>query len=173
MKFLAQSLLLYLSLLLNDVPIAQAIRLPIQGRIGGFGSSGLARRASISGTPDLSNQGNLQYQTNITVNGQQFQVLIDTGRCVPLHTTSRRFCADRQDARLVPTCMLWEVATARRIRGRPARSPMPLVPLKVCAAPFTRVCSGCSRGFLGPIKTATVELEGFKVPNQAFSAYYG
>ena len=86
MKFLAPSLLLYLSLLLNDAPIAQAIRLPIQGRIGGFGSSGLARRASISGTPDLSNQGNLQYQTNITVNGQQFQVLIDTGRCVPLHT---------------------------------------------------------------------------------------
>ena len=84
MRFLAPSLLLYLSFLLDEVPIAHAIRLPLRARMGGFGNSGLARRASLTGTPDLTNQGNMQYQTNITLNGQSFQVLIDTGRSVPL-----------------------------------------------------------------------------------------
>ncbi len=81
MKLLASSLLLYLSLLLDD---AQAVRFPLQGRMGGFGNaygtSAMARRASILGTPDLSNQGNMQYQTNVSLNGKEFHVLIDTGR---------------------------------------------------------------------------------------------
>lgn len=83
MKLLASSLLLYLSLLLDD---AQAVRFPLQGRMGGFGNaygrttSAMTRRASILGTPDLSNQGNMQYQTNVTLNGKEFHVLIDTGR---------------------------------------------------------------------------------------------
>ena len=81
MKLLAPAFVFYLSCLLDD---AHAARFSSRGRVGGFGG-GLARRASISGTPDLSNEGNLQYQTNITLNGQQFQVLLDTGRyAVPL-----------------------------------------------------------------------------------------
>ena len=31
---------------------------------------------------DLNNSGDLKYFTNITLNGQLFPVLIDTGRCV-------------------------------------------------------------------------------------------
>ena len=79
MKFLSSSLLLYLSCLLDELPIAQAVRFPLQARMGGFGA-GLRKRASLEGTPDLSNQGNMQYQTNVTLNGKEFHVLIDTGR---------------------------------------------------------------------------------------------
>lgn len=92
MKFpLSTSLVFYLSLLLDELPRTQAVRFPIQGRIGGFSTSdatnsrGLNRlgaRASIEGTPDITNSGNTMYKTNITLNGKQFNVLIDTGRCV-------------------------------------------------------------------------------------------
>ena len=86
-KLLSPAFAFYLACLLDD---AAAVRFPVRGRAGGFGGAPLAgrgvpslgRRASITSTPDLTNQGNLQYQTNITLNGQQFQVLIDTGRCV-------------------------------------------------------------------------------------------
>ncbi|EJF65327.1 acid protease [Dichomitus squalens LYAD-421 SS1] len=129
MKFLTPSLLLYLSFLLNDVPKTQAIHLPIQGRIGGFGHGGLARRASVTGTPDLSNQGNLQYQTNITVNGQQFQVLIDTGSS--------------------------DLYVVGNVNGAKDTGKTGSVTYAI----------GSTKG---PIKTATVEFEGFKIPNQAF-----
>ncbi|KAH9931102.1 acid protease [Epithele typhae] len=39
----------------------------------------LDRRASITGTPDVENEGNTQYKTNITLNDKVFEVLIDTG----------------------------------------------------------------------------------------------
>ncbi len=80
MKLLSSSLLLYLTCLLDELPVAHAVRFPLQARMGGFGVRGLGRRASLEGTPDLANQGNMQYQTNITLNGKEFHVLIDTGR---------------------------------------------------------------------------------------------
>lgn len=80
MKLLSSSLLLYLTCLLDELPVAHAVRFPLQARMGGFGVRGLERRASLEGTPDLANQGNMQYQTNITLNGKEFHVLIDTGR---------------------------------------------------------------------------------------------
>ena len=88
MKLLAPTLLAALLCLLDDV---YAVRLAARGRLGGFGRADAAanagpgaivRRASMVGTPDLANEGNLQYETNITLGGRQFQVLIDTGRCV-------------------------------------------------------------------------------------------
>ena len=88
MKFLAPTLFVTLSCLLDDV---YAVRLAVRGRLGGFGRAAAdadagpgapVRRASVVGTPDLANEGNLQYETNITLGGRQFQVLIDTGRCV-------------------------------------------------------------------------------------------
>ena len=86
-KLLSPAFAFYLACLLDD---AAAVRFPVRGRAGGFGGAplagrgvpGLGRRASVTSTPDLTNQGNLQYQTNITLNGQQFQVLIETGRYV-------------------------------------------------------------------------------------------
>ena len=98
MRFpLATPLVLYLSLLLDELPLAQALKFPVEGRVVGLEARDerrarslgrLGRRASISGTPDLSNVGNVQYQTNITLNGQQFKVLIDTGRCVELQAAA-------------------------------------------------------------------------------------
>ena len=80
MKPLALSFLFSLSPLLYDAfPGAHAVRFPIRGRVGGFGGP-MTKRATITGKPDLTNEGNLQYQTNITLNGQQFEVLVDTGR---------------------------------------------------------------------------------------------
>lgn len=168
MKFLAPSLLLYLSCLLDELPIAQAIHLPLRARMGGFGDGGLARRASLTGTPDLTNQGNMQYQTNITLNGQTFQVLIDTGRFVPapkplplpfigrhpqfgpVRGGKREWCEGHWQDRV------------SHLRDRFYERCV-LLGSSVCTS------SGAYDVVEGPIKTATVELEGFKVDNQVFS----
>lgn len=56
----------------------------------------------------------------------------------------------------------------RRTLARPAQSPMRSVPRKVCASALC-ASSDAYDVVAGPIKTATVELEGFKVDNQVFS----
>ena len=73
MKFLATSLSLCLSLLLE----ANAIR--ISGRQVPW-EERLQRRGSMVAT--LQDDGDLKYFTNITLNDEVFPVLIDTGRCV-------------------------------------------------------------------------------------------
>ncbi|CDO77320.1 hypothetical protein BN946_scf184775.g10 [Trametes cinnabarina] len=140
MKFpLATPLVLYLSLLLDELLFVQAIRFPLKGRIGGFSRQDvlphasnptrLGRRASVSGTPDLSNVGNVQYQTNITLNEQQFKVLIDTGSSDLTVTGTVQGAKDTGK-------------TAEVIYD-----------------------SGATKG---PVKTATLEFEGYSVKDQAF-----
>ena len=96
MHLLAPTLLLYLSLLLDDT--AHALRLPLSGRWvppaerrqpGTSGirplarsAQGIARRSSMTASADLSNLQDLKYFTNISLNDAVFPVLIDTGRCV-------------------------------------------------------------------------------------------
>ncbi len=170
MKFLAPSLLLYLSFLLDGLPIAQAIHLPLKARMGGFGHGGLARRASLTGTPDLTNQGNMQYQTNITLNGQAFQVLIDTGRSVPPHTPPQLvLIGGRTQFGLVRGGKReWREGHWQGRRGHLRdrfHEGCVLLGSSVCAL------SGAYDVVAGPIKTATVEFEGFKVDNQVFSEH--
>ncbi|KAH9935317.1 aspartic peptidase domain-containing protein [Fomitopsis serialis] len=81
---LAPSLLLYVSLLLDCLPAADAVRMPIAGRrVPRIQDElermdpGLGRRASMSG--DLQDQGDVRYYTNVSLGGQQFSVLVDTG----------------------------------------------------------------------------------------------
>lgn len=78
MKFLATSLLLYLSFLLE----ANAIR--ISGRQIPW-EERLQKRGSMSGS--LTDDGDLKYYTNITLNGEVFPVLLDTGRYVAFYST--------------------------------------------------------------------------------------
>ncbi|KAI0663518.1 acid protease [Cubamyces menziesii] len=139
MRFpLATPLVLYLSLLLDELPLAQALKFPVEGRVVGLEARDerrarslgrLGRRASISGTPDLSNVGNVQYQTNITLNGQQFKVLIDTGS------------SDLTVTGDVPNA---------KDTGK------------------TGTVNYAIGGTRGPIKTAKLEFEGFTIDNQAF-----
>ncbi|KAI0630356.1 acid protease [Trametes polyzona] len=139
MKFpLATSLVLYLSLLLDELPSVSAVHFPIQGRIGGFSDSNaadarslnrLGSRASITATPDIENNGNTMYQTNITLNGKQFTVLIDTGSSDLTVTGS---VPGAQDT------------------GKTAGVTYALGATK------------------GPVKTATLTFEGFTVDKQAF-----
>ncbi|KAH9949576.1 acid protease [Amylocystis lapponica] len=79
MKSLAPSLLLYLGLLLDD--LAGAFRIPVVGRQEQWGwpgaGAGVARRAGM--TSDLVNSGDVRYYTNVSLGGDMFQVLIDTG----------------------------------------------------------------------------------------------
>ena len=77
MKFLATSLLLYLSLLLDDLSGTHAIR--ISGKKKSRGE-GLQTRGAMTAT--LKDDGDLKYYTNRTLNGEVFPVLIDTGRSV-------------------------------------------------------------------------------------------
>lgn len=82
MKFLASSLLLYLSLLLDDLAVS-AIRIPFTGHRVPHGRTRtglerLGRRASMTGST-LSDSSDIEYYTNITLGGQSFKVLIDTG----------------------------------------------------------------------------------------------
>ena len=82
---LAPSLLLYVSLLLDHLPATGALRVPISGRrvpriqdrIDHVGR-GLGRRAAMEG--DLQDQSDVRYYTNVSLGGQQFSVLVDTGR---------------------------------------------------------------------------------------------
>lgn len=86
MKFLATSLLLYLSFLLDELSCANAIRIsgvrnPREGY--GGGAEGLERRGTLLAASDtLKNDGDLKYLTNVTLNEEVFVCLIDTGRCV-------------------------------------------------------------------------------------------
>ncbi|KAI0706826.1 acid protease [Cerioporus squamosus] len=89
----------------------------------------MTRRASILGTPDLSNQGNMQYQTNVSLNGKEFHVLIDTGS------------SDLYVVGDVP---------GAKDTGKTGQVTYAIGSTK------------------GPIKTATLEFEGFQVKNQAF-----
>ncbi|KAH9858731.1 acid protease [Lenzites betulinus] len=136
MKFsLAPQLVFYLSLLLDDLPHVHATRFPIQGRIGGFGDADtrslnrLRSRASITATPDITNSGNTEYQTNITLGGAQFTVLMDTGSSDLTVTGTVPGAADTGKTASVNYAM------------------------------------GSTKG---PVKTATLNFEGFTVEQQAF-----
>ncbi|KAI0675315.1 acid protease [Trametes maxima] len=135
MKFpLATPLVLYLSLLLDELPQARAVRFPVEGRAGGLAGAArsvgrLGRRASINGTPDLANVGNVQYRTNLTLNGEQFNVLIDTGSSDLTVTGSVPGAKDTGKA-----------ATVNYAIGSTT----------------------------GPVKSATLQFEGFTVKDQAF-----
>lgn len=79
MKLLASSLVLYLSLLLDDAVGASAFRIhgkrkPWAGQNGGE----LQRRVPLSS--DLKNAGDVNYFANVTMGGRVFSVLLDTGR---------------------------------------------------------------------------------------------
>lgn len=87
MKFLATSLLLYLSLLLDDISGAHAIRLSGKKRPR---EEKLQRRSAMTAT--LKDDGDLKYYTNITLNDEVFPVLIDTGRQVPHISTYTFVC---------------------------------------------------------------------------------
>ncbi|KAI0775709.1 acid protease [Trametes elegans] len=135
---LAAPLLFYLSLLLDELLLVHAIRFPVEARAGVFGTHDghhsrnlgrLDRRASLYGTPDISNVGNAQYRANITLNGKRFEVLIDTGSSDLTVTGS------------VPNA---------KDTGK--------------TAAVTYAVGNTN----GPIKTANLEFEGFKVNDQAF-----
>ncbi|KAJ7745563.1 aspartic peptidase domain-containing protein [Mycena maculata] len=64
-------------ILLSD--FACALRLDFEGRRIPANRRGLARRSSPLGSTSLADSADTQYTTNITVGGQPFQVLIDTG----------------------------------------------------------------------------------------------
>ena len=84
MKFLAPTLLLYLTFLLDDLAQTGAHAFRISGRWippAERRQHGLARRATMSSSGDLNNNQDLKYFTNITLNEEVFPVLIDTGRC--------------------------------------------------------------------------------------------
>lgn len=85
LMMLAPSLLLYVSLLLDHLPAADALRVPISGRRVSRTQDridhirrGLGRRAAMEG--DLQDQSDVRYYTNVSLGGQQFSVLVDTGR---------------------------------------------------------------------------------------------
>jgi hypothetical protein len=80
MKYLTAPLLLYLSYLLDLSSQANALK--IHGVRTPLDDAGLDRRSSMSSQGDLRNDGDLKYYTNVALNGEQFPVLIDTGRCV-------------------------------------------------------------------------------------------
>lgn len=76
MKTLATSLVLTLSLL-NELSGVHALKL--HGRQLTT-EERLQRRTSMSTQPDLKNDGDLKYYTNVSLNDVNFPVLIDTGR---------------------------------------------------------------------------------------------
>lgn len=69
---------IFLGSLVND--LAYALRLDMHGRQPDLrADSPLVRRGNIFGQSALNDSSDIQYTTNITLGGQQFSVLIDTG----------------------------------------------------------------------------------------------
>lgn len=88
MRSLALPILCSLAAL--PVDLADAVRLGIIGtRVPQRSVAAHQRRASIVGTTGLTNSADIQYNTNITVGGSEFQVIIDTGRSVSPSMTHR------------------------------------------------------------------------------------
>ena len=72
--------------LLSASALILASRFEIYGRPRSKQLSGaLARRASIVGNTSVSNVGDVEYLTDITLGGKTFSVQIDTGRYVARH----------------------------------------------------------------------------------------
>ncbi|KAL6310369.1 acid protease [Sparassis latifolia] len=77
--FLSSSLLLYLSLLLDDLAV-RAVRIPISGKQVHRGWwEALTRRTSLSQGANVVDSSDVKYFANLTLGGSPFQVLIDTG----------------------------------------------------------------------------------------------
>ncbi len=69
------------SLLALPADLAEAVRLGLQGKHIHPIRGGLNRRTSLTGTTSLNDTQDINYTTNITLGGNQFAVIIDTGRC--------------------------------------------------------------------------------------------
>lgn len=64
---------------------ADATHLQLSGRLGST-SPHLERRTSMTGTlSQLGDSQNLVYLTNVSLNGEAFSIMIDTGRYASLH----------------------------------------------------------------------------------------
>lgn len=75
MKFYRSAVLCSLFVLQD---LAEAFRLSLSGSLGG--TSKLRRRGNIFGASTLNDTADIKYTTNLTLNGQTFQTIIDTGR---------------------------------------------------------------------------------------------
>ena len=71
--------LLY-SLLTLPVDLADAVRIGLAGHRTPSRRQ-FQRRATLTGTTTLTDSSDITYTTNITLGGNQFSVIIDTGRC--------------------------------------------------------------------------------------------
>ncbi|THG98833.1 hypothetical protein EW026_g3421 [Hermanssonia centrifuga] len=72
-------LLILTSFLAFPINFAEAVRLGLQGKHIHPIRGGLNRRASLTGTTSLNDTQDINYTTNITLGGNQFAVIIDTG----------------------------------------------------------------------------------------------
>ncbi|PSR78178.1 hypothetical protein PHLCEN_2v7510 [Hermanssonia centrifuga] len=72
-------LLILTSFLAFPINFAEAVRLELQGKHIHPIRGGLNRRASLTGTTSLNDTQDINYTTNITLGGNQFAVIIDTG----------------------------------------------------------------------------------------------
>ncbi len=59
---------------------SSGLRLKIEGQRNVRPGHELLRRGNMDGTVALSNYADLRYYTNLTLGGQLFEVMIDTGR---------------------------------------------------------------------------------------------
>ncbi|KAF7314599.1 Peptidase A1 domain-containing protein [Mycena kentingensis (nom. inval.)] len=66
-------------LLLADLSCATRLNMRARRVAPGSARGGLMRRATLSGSSPVDNSADLQYSTDITVGGDPFEVLIDTG----------------------------------------------------------------------------------------------
>ncbi len=146
--YLTAPLLLYLSFLLDLAIPTNAVK--ISGvRTPRHESFSLDRRATMSSQGDLRNDGDLKYFTNITLNGEVFPVLIDTGRCVAFSPHSPTSNSSYSSAHSSDLYVAGNVAGAGNT-GKTAK------------------VSYAIGGASGPVLTAKLEFEGFTIMDQAF-----
>lgn len=104
----------------------------------------------------LDNNEDLAYKANITLNGQVFEVIIDTGRYVKASLLVCRIWKAHVRWMIIHSSDLWISGTVNNANdtGKTAK---------------VQYAVG---GVSGSIQTAKVQFLGYEIDDQAFSAYY-
>ena len=71
---------------LFSIHLALALKIPIRGFISDYGSTHLSKRNNLTGIP-ITNGGNVIYGASVGLGGNNFSVVLDTGRHVYPHSS--------------------------------------------------------------------------------------
>lgn len=152
---------------------AEGFRLSLHGNVGR--SSNLRRRDNLFGTTSLADSSDIQYNTNLSLNGQNYQVSIDTGRWRAIFNVNAR--AWHLHSTLSDLQLGFMGGRHSEQRSRHGEDIIGHLcwrrsPRHVDRCLFSTRSNSIMVSFLGVVKTAQLEFAGFSINNQAYRRSY-